>query len=250
MLPVSGDVSRELWEQHASWWIDGFTEGADPEYEDQIIPLVVSELQGAGRVLDVGTGDGQIARALASNGAKVVGVDPTTNQISVAQSRGGGPVYLQCGASPLPFADASFDAVLACLVFEHIDDVDAAIAEVARVLRAGGTFNFLLNHPLLQTPDSGWIDDHMVDPPEQYWRIGRYLVEAETIEQVELGVHIRFLHRPLSRYLNALAEHGLFLEHMDEPAPPERFLAQAPEYFDAASVPRLLHLRLRKLSGS
>jgi hypothetical protein len=31
---------------------------------------------------------------------------------------------------------------------------------------------------------------------------------------------------------------------MDEPAPPERFLAQAPEYFDAATVPRLLHLRL------
>ena len=121
------------------------------------------------------------------------------------------------------------------------------ISEVARVLRPGGSFNFLLNHPLLQTPDSGWIDDHMVEPPEQYWRIGNYLDEAETIEQVESGVHIRFLHRPLSRYLNALADNGLLLERMDEPAPPDRFLAQAPEYFEAASVPRLLHLRLRKV---
>jgi len=247
MSAEGGDLSRRLWEEHASWWIEGFTEGADPEYEDQIIPLAVTEQGGAGRVLDLGCGDGQIARALASTGASVVGVDPTTNQIDVAAERAGGPVFAQAGAAVLPFSDGAFDGVIACLVFEHIDDVDAAIGEVARVLRPGGRFTFVLNHPLLQTPGSGWIDDHMVDPPEQYWRIGPYLVEAETVEQVELGVHIRFLHRPLSRYLNALAAVGLVLERMDEPAPPERFLAQAPEYFDAATVPRLLHLRLRRL---
>jgi len=247
MSAEGGDLSRRLWEEHASWWIEGFTEGADPEYEDQIIPLAVAEQGGAGRVLDLGCGDGQIARALASTGVSVVGVDPTTNQIDVAAERAGGPVFAQAGAAVLPFSDGAFDGVIACLVFEHIDDVDAAIGEVARVLRPGGRFTFLLNHPLLQTPGSGWIDDHMVDPPEQYWRIGPYLVEAETVEQVELGVHIRFLHRPLSRYLNALAAVGLVLERMDEPAPPERFLAQAPEYFDAATVPRLLHLRLRRL---
>ena len=247
MSAEGGDLSRRLWEEHASWWIEGFTEGADPEYEDQIIPLAVAEQGGAGRVLDLGCGDGQIARALASTGVSVVGVDPTTNQIDVAAERAGGPVFAQAGAAVLPFSDGAFDGVIACLVFEHIDDVDAAIGEVSRVLRPGGRFTFLLNHPLLQTPGSGWIDDHMVDPPEQYWRIGPYLVEAETVEQVELGVHIRFLHRPLSRYLNALAAVGLVLERMDEPAPPERFLAQAPEYFDAATVPRLLHLRLRRL---
>jgi len=247
MSAEGGDLSRRLWEEHASWWIEGFTEGADPEYEDQIIPLAVAEQGGADRVLDLGCGDGQIARALASTGVSVVGVDPTTNQIDVAAERAGGPVFAQAGAAVLPFSDGAFDGVIACLVFEHIDDVDAAIGEVARVLRPGGRFTFMLNHPLLQTPGSGWIDDHMVDPPEQYWRIGPYLVEAETVEQVELGVHIRFLHRPLSRYLNALAAVGLVLERMDEPAPPERFIAQAPEYFDAATVPRLLHLRLRRL---
>ena len=247
MSAEGGDLSRRLWEGHASWWIEGFTEGADPEYEDQIIPLAVAEQGGADRVLDLGCGDGQIARALASSGVSVVGVDPTTNQIDVAAERAGGPVFAQAGAAVLPFSDGAVDGVIACLVFEHIDDVDAAIGEVSRVLRPGGRFTFMLNHPLLQTPGSGWIDDHMVDPPEQYWRIGPYLVEAETVEQVELGVHIRFLHRPLSRYLNALAAVGLVLERMDEPAPPERFLAQAPEYFDAATVPRLLHLRLRRL---
>jgi excinuclease ABC subunit C len=51
----------------------------------------------------------------------------------------------------------------------------------------GGRFLFFLNHPLLQTPNSGWIDDQVLDPPEQYWRIGPYLVEDETIEEVEKG---------------------------------------------------------------
>jgi SAM-dependent methyltransferase len=239
------DPSRDLWELHADWWIDGFTAGADPEYEEQILPLAEAELAGARTVLDIGCGDGQIARMLADRGATVVGIDPTWNQISVAHQRGGA-AYARAAADQLPFADASFDAAVACLVFEHIDAVDQAIAEVARVVRPGGRFSFFLNHPLLQTPGSGWIDDQILDPPEQYWRIGPYLVEAETIEQVELGVYIRFIHRPLSRYVNTLSEHGLVLERMVEPAPPAGFVARAPEYPDAATIPRLLYLRLRR----
>jgi SAM-dependent methyltransferase len=242
----SRDPSRDLWETHAQWWIQGFTAGADPEYEEQILPLAAAELAGAATVLDIGCGDGQISRLLAGRGATVVGVDPTWNQITVAHERGGAAGFLSAAADMLPFADASFDAAVACLVFEHIDAVDRAIAEVARVVRPGGRFSFFLNHPLLQTPGSGWIDDQILDPPEQYWRIGPYLVEAETIEQVELGVYIRFIHRPLSRYLNALTEHGLVLERMVEPAPPAGFVARAPEYPDAATIPRLLYLRLRR----
>jgi len=194
----------------------------------------------------VGTGEGQLARRLAASGASVVGVDPTAAQIDEAVRRGGGPAYLRSGAAALPFGDASFDAVVACLVFEHIDDMDDAIGEVARVVRPGGRFVFFLNHPLLQTPGSGWIDDQVLDPPEQYWRIGSYLTETSTIEQVEKGVFIRFVHRPLGRYVNALTDAGLVLERMIEPAPPAGFLARAHEYGDAATIPRLLLLVTRR----
>lgn len=132
----------ELWERHAQWWIKGFTDGVDPEYTDQIIPIAVSELAGIKTVLDVGCGDGQIGRALSANGAAVVGVDPTWGQISVAAERGKGPLYACASASNLPVANACCDAVLACLVFEHIDDVDSAIAEISRVLKPGGMFAF------------------------------------------------------------------------------------------------------------
>jgi SAM-dependent methyltransferase len=236
-----------LWEANARWWQEGFSEGADPEYEEQILPLAAELLAGADRVLDIGCGEGQISRLAVAGGAStVIGIDPTWAQVQEAAQRGGGAVYARAGAAALPFADASFDAAIACLVFEHIEEVDAAIAEVARVLVGGGRFLFFLNHPLLQTPNSGWIDDQILDPPEQYWRIGPYLEESFTIEEVEKDVFIPFIHRPLSRYVNALADNGLLLSRMLEPAPPPGFLERAAEYQDAATIPRLLVLATTK----
>lgn len=231
-----------LWEQHADWWQDGFTDGADPEYEEQILPLARQLLDGYGSVLDLGAGEGQIARLVAADGATVVGVDPTWSQMQVAAERAGGPAYAVAAAAELPHRDAAFDAVVACLVFEHIDPLEPAVAEVARVLAPGGRFAFFLNHPLLQVPGSGWIDDHMVDPPDQYWRVGPYLVESSNVEEVHKDVFIPFVHRPLHRYINTLAAHGLVLREMHEPSPPQGFLDQNPFYAAAAAIPRLLVL--------
>ena len=236
----------DLWEENSQWWQDGFTDGVDPEYVDQILPLARDELAGRKRVLDVGCGEGQIARmAIAECGSELaIGVDPTRSQVVEAQLREGGALYTRSFAAPLPFADGSFDAVVACLVFEHIDDAQAAIDEVARVLAPGGRFCFFLNHPLLQTPGSGWIID--VDLDEQYWRIGPYLVEDHSVEEIAPGVHLPFVHRPMSVYVNALLDAGLQLGRMLEPAPPDSFLAVAEEYRDAATIPRLLYLRADK----
>jgi SAM-dependent methyltransferase len=241
----------DLWQQHATWWQEGFTEGADAEYEEQILPLAAEHLSAPeppARLLDVGTGEGQIARLAARLGVpQVVGIDPTEAQVTLAAERAGGPAYARAGADRLPFPDAAFDACLACLVFEHVEAMDAAIAEVGRVLQPGGRFLFFLNHPLLQTPDSGWIDDRILD--EEYWRIGPYLIEDLTIEEVEKDVFIPFVHRPLSRYVNALAANGLRIAHMAEPPPPPGFLARAEEYEAAATIPRLLFLRCEKVSS-
>jgi len=240
------ESNEDPWERHAEWWQSGFTEGADPEYEEQIIPLLERHVAGGRRVLDVGSGEGQLARVVAHSGATVVGADPTWAQLRAARARAGGPVYLRAGAARLPFRSGAFDTVVACLVFEHIEEYQAAIGEVGRVLEPGGQFLFFLNHPLLQTPGSGWIDDHILE--EQYWRIGPYLIEDNSMEEVAPGVLLPFIHRPLSRYVNAMADAGLTIQRMEEPAPPPGFLDRAAEYREAASIPRLLFLVARKVA--
>jgi SAM-dependent methyltransferase len=234
-----------VWEEHAGWWQREFTDGADPEYEEQIIPLVERHLAGTRRVLDVGCGEGQIARRAAALGARVVGIDPTVAQITVAQHRGGGPRYAQADGAALPFSGAGFDAVVMCLVIEHLDPFEPTMAEVARVLEPGGRFVLLMNHPLLQTPESGWIDDRILE--EQYWRVGPYLRSEATVEEVAPGVNLPFMSRPLSRYVHVMGTLGLLIEDMDEPAPPPGFLSAAPEYGEAASIPRLMVIRARRV---
>ena len=243
MAHSDGNPQSE-WDGHAQWWQREFTDGVDPEYTEQIIPIVMKYLAGRERVLDIGSGEGQIARALAQSGVEVVGLDPTMAQIRTAHERAAGPVYALARSDCLPVSSGSFDGAVVCLVYEHIDTLEESLAEVARVLRPGGRFVLILNHPLLQTPDSGLIVDHMIDPPESYWRVGAYLHETATVEEINKGVHVRFVHRPLSRYLNEMIAAGIDLVAMLEPAPSGGFLAKVPDHEAkvVANTPRLLAL--------
>jgi len=245
-------MAEPHWDEHADWWQREFTEGVDPEYVEQIIPLALEHVGTDKRVLDIGAGEGQLSRALAAQRNVVVAVDPIESQVALGASRGGKVAFARALSDALPVSSASFDAVVVCLVFEHVDALTESLAEVARVLRPGGTFVFFLNHPLLQTPDSGMIIDHMIEPPETYWRIGPYLPEAVTVEEVQKDVRVRFVHRPLGRYVNGLIDAGLQLERMIEPPPPPGFIAKAGEYEHdvVRTTPRLLTLVATKPGAS
>ena len=99
-------------------------------------------LSGAGRVLDVGCGTGALAQAIldASPQAHVVGIDPSRALVEHARSLMRERARFDVGdAQRLPFDDGSFDAACACLVFNFIPDQRAALAELCRVVRPGGT---------------------------------------------------------------------------------------------------------------
>jgi 2-polyprenyl-6-hydroxyphenyl methylase/3-demethylubiquinone-9 3-methyltransferase len=99
--------------------------------------------QGGRLVLDAGCGGGLVSKGLAEAGVRVVGVDRLPGCLEVA--RRAVPAGLRTAVGELerlPFADASFDAVVAADVLEHVPDLPAAVAELARVLRPGGAFLF------------------------------------------------------------------------------------------------------------
>ncbi len=238
---MAGDA---LWEQHAAWWQAEYTDGADPEYEEQILPLVESFLHGARRVLDVGCGEGQVTRRIAGLGVEAIGLDPTEAQIRAAHRRGSRARFIRARSEQLPCPSASFDAVVLCLALEHVDPFEPAIAEVARVLQPGGLFLLLLVHPFLQAPGSGWVQDLHSD--DHFWRIGSYLQDDVAVDEVAPGVDLEFAHRPLSRYVHAMGHAGLFIEDMVEPPPPPDVLVETGDLPDAAGIPRLMLLSARR----
>lgn len=117
---------------------------------------LVEDLHGA--VLDIGAGTGATFPyfdAVADGGVSFHAIEPDPymrRRASEEADELGLDIELRsAGAESLPYADDSFDVVIASMVFCTIPDVEAALSEVARVLRPGGEFRFL-EHVL----DDGW----------------------------------------------------------------------------------------------
>ena len=103
-------------------------------------------LAGAGpgrRILDVASGFGQDARALAARGARVVGAEPSARmsglaKILAAKASGPLPAWVRGWSDALPFASRSFDAVICKGAIDHFDRPALALAEMARVTKPDG----------------------------------------------------------------------------------------------------------------
>jgi 2-polyprenyl-3-methyl-5-hydroxy-6-metoxy-1,4-benzoquinol methylase len=111
--------------------------------------FLLEHVRAGERVLDVGCGEGRFTAELARAGARVVGVDVAEEPLRRARARDPQlDLRLLDVAGGWEFEDASFDAVWAGEVIEHVADTAAWLSEVRRVLRSGGRL-------LLSTPAHG-----------------------------------------------------------------------------------------------
>jgi demethylmenaquinone methyltransferase / 2-methoxy-6-polyprenyl-1,4-benzoquinol methylase len=90
------------------------------------------------QALDLATGTGDIAFALAARGARVAGLDLTPRMIELARAKGDGPQFLVGDMLALPFPAASFDIVTTGYGLRNVPNLTTAIEEIHRVLKPGG----------------------------------------------------------------------------------------------------------------
>ncbi len=199
-------VDNEVYEREASgWWDEGHPlHLLHGSVTTSRLALLRRALQGASgrqlsglRVLDVGCGGGYMAEALARAGCRVTAVDASAASLATARAhaaRAGLEIdYRDGSAERLPVRDAAFDVVCCWGVLEHVADVDAVLAEAARVLVPGGVFAF-------DTVNRTWTS----------WLVGiKVLQDWPWTRAFDAPVHDWRMFLPPGELLAALARQGL-----------------------------------------
>lgn len=105
---------------------------------DGLFERLLPKPSGDHSLLDVGCGTGHHLQRYAALGYRVAGVDGSEEMLRHAQTNNPGVDLRHCDVEFLPFADASFDVVVAIEVFRYLPDLTRTVAEIHRVLKPGG----------------------------------------------------------------------------------------------------------------
>lgn len=196
----------------------------------------LGELPVGTRTLDLGCGNGYIARRLARAGARVTAIDSSAELIARARAREAveplGIRYELADAAALPMLEPdSFDVTVANMSLIDIADAAGAIREVGRVLRTGGRFVATICHPCFDIDTrSKWLVEAAAGSSTVYRAVTEYrLPHSDTFAwELSGGRTARSVgfHRPLSWYSAALRAAGFVILALDEPAPTDEFVGR------------------------
>lgn len=174
-------------------------------------------------MLDVGCGEGRFCRMLTTYGVACTGIDPTSALISRARELDDQTTYVEARGEALPFDNESFDLVVAYLSLIGMPEINAPIAEMARVLAPGGTILIAnLNGFNTAGAETGWVRGF--GGALKHYPVDHYLDERGFWTEWR-GIRIVNHHRPLSTYMREFLRHNLRLSLFEEPAP----ISGAPE---------------------
>lgn len=223
-IPMKKDSAKTSWGKEASWY-DDLLEGKEDTYQSRVILpniLRLADPQKGKVILDLACGQGFFARALAEKGATVFASDISSELIALAKAKGGPITYYVSSAEQLGFLkDAGVDAVVCVLAVQNMQNIAPVFKEVSRVLRTGGEFVMVLNHPAFRIPqasDWGYDEENGVG----YRRVETYMSELEIEIDMHPGIKTRgrsqtfSYHRPLQVYSKTLANAGFTIKRIEE----------------------------------
>ena len=241
---------RQGWESEASNWASfARTPGNDRSHEDINLPVLLDLLPEPGRrVLDLACGEGRLSRLLRALRYQVVGADASPTMVQFAATHPDRAPVVLADATRLPFAEGTFDLVVAYMCLHDIDDMPRAVHEAARVLGPSGRLCAAIPHPI---NTAGSFRGR--EPTAPFVISGSYLDPAPlTMVADRGGIRLTFHseHRPLETYIQALATAGFLIETIREVKSPAQVVAQEPGARRWQRIPLFLHLRAIKRGGA
>ena len=195
-----------------------------------------------GLTLDLGCGEGRVARDLRARGHRVIGVDGSPTLALAATHEQPQPVVV-ADAARLPLPDDTADLVVAFMSLHDVDHLDAAVLEVGRVLRPGGRLCAAIVHPVSSAGSFEGRDD---DRDAPFVIRGSYVDEhhySQVEERDGLRMTFHSAHRPLEAYSRGAGTGR----------PGGRGIREVPEDDQSdrwSRVPLFLHLRARAAGSS
>jgi ubiquinone/menaquinone biosynthesis C-methylase UbiE len=235
---------NEGWEREAQNWIAwARTPGHDAyhEYSPSFFELVPP----AGRAtLELGCGEGRVARDLGRRGHVVTGVDASPTLLEAAGHADPAGEYVLADAAALPFSDETFDLVVAYNSLMDVQDMPGTVGEAARVLKPDGRFCVSVVHPF---SDAGRFEAAEADAPfVLQWPYFEQRRVEEPFERNGLSITFHGWSYPLEDYARAFEDAGFGIEALREPKQRDDVVAADPAEERFQRVPMFLFLRLRR----
>ncbi len=214
---------KTSWEKSSQWYNKLVGQQGHYFHEHVIIPKILTllGLTESSKVLDIGSGQGVLARFLPKQ-VSYIGIDLSPTLIATAQRQDHNKhhQYLVADATKsLPTPHQSFTHVIFLLSLQNIERADAAIQQASHALMAQGTLVVVLNHPCFRIPrQSGWGTNS--ENKLQYRYINRYLSDLQIPIQMHPGQDKSQLtwsfHHALSTYTSYLFHNGFLIEQLEE----------------------------------
>jgi len=232
------------WDELAPIRLKQMLSGSDITFNHVMLPNLMCLLDDEGRrnALDAGCGVGVWTDYLANRSASVIGIDPSLESIRLATNLSDGNAVF-ANASIEQFATITkerFDVVTANMVLMDAPDLNTFVRSVHKLLRPGGAFVFSITHPFF------WPRYYGYEAESWYSYLTDLIIESpfRISNEQDCRINSTHIHRPLSKYTDALTEAGLTLEVILEPMPDASISKMYPVPWE---YPRYLIARCRKV---